>query len=171
MVAHGNTMGQIAAPKGSNEILNNCLMQLHLFSKPSETGEPIPAFKGTIKHPGVTDCFDVTIPRVNLTELTSQLRDIHPSNIVVTNNSLENTQGQSKTVQGQSKTVQGQSKTVQGQTESELCKAVGFYLKAHRSDSFIIENIWGLSTESVGTIQYKTAQDFLERIKGLLKDC
>jgi hypothetical protein len=71
MVAHGDTMSQIAAPQGSNEVIKNCLTKLRLFSKPGKNGEPVPAFKGQFKPP-LQNSVDVEIPQV--TPITSKER-------------------------------------------------------------------------------------------------
>ena len=51
MVTHGDSMSQIGAPTGSNEIIKNCVTKLRLFSKPGADGKPVPAFRGELQYP------------------------------------------------------------------------------------------------------------------------
>jgi hypothetical protein len=64
LVAHGDTMNQIGAPKGSNEVIKNCVTKLRLFSKPSREGNPIPAMRGELAFP-LSNPVSVKVPKFN----------------------------------------------------------------------------------------------------------
>lgn len=64
LVAHGDTMNQIGAPKGSNEVIKNCVTKLRLFSKPSREGNPIPAMRGELAFP-LSNPISVKVPKFN----------------------------------------------------------------------------------------------------------
>ena len=172
MIAHGNSMGQIAAPRGSNEIIQNCLMQLRLFSKPGETGSPIPAFKGTLKHPGTVELIDVAIPQVTLTNTQTNYAATQP----IKQSERPETPLNAPTTHETPKVNQTPVKVIESGTgsntdnltiEEELLQKVRFYQLANKPDDFIILNIWGV-TESEG-IKYKAAKDFLNNLKQLLE--
>jgi hypothetical protein len=69
MVTHGDSMSQIGAPTGSNEIIKNCVTKLRLFSKPGADGKPIPAFKGELAYP-LQAPIAVSVPRFTTTAQT-----------------------------------------------------------------------------------------------------
>lgn len=172
MIAHGNSMGQIAAPKGSNEIIQNCLMQLRLFSKPGETGSPIPAFKGTLKHPGTVELIDVAIPQITVEAVQHNYPITQPIKPVERPKTLLNgstTQDPIKVNQTPVKATESGTDLNKGNltTEEALLQKVRFYQLANKPDDFIIQNIWGV-TEADG-VKYKAAQDFLNNLKQLLK--
>lgn len=66
LVSHGDKLNQIGAPKGFANVADNVLTKLQLFSKPSPSGKPVPAMKGTLTRPsGKPE--QVTVPKFDTT--------------------------------------------------------------------------------------------------------
>lgn len=62
MIGHGDSLGQIGAPRGFSAVAENCLTKLQLFAQPGADGRPTPAFKGQLKRPHA-EPIAVSVPR------------------------------------------------------------------------------------------------------------
>lgn len=72
LVAHGDSMSQIGAPSGSNEVIKNCVTKLRLFSKPGSNGNPIPAMRGELTFP-LSQTISVKIPKLTPVQINHQV--------------------------------------------------------------------------------------------------
>jgi GTPase SAR1 family protein len=81
LVSHGDKLSQIGAPKGFANVADNVLTKLQLFSKPSPSGKPVPAMKGTLTRPSgkpeqvIVPKFDTTVkvPQKSAQTFTEEL--------------------------------------------------------------------------------------------------
>lgn len=164
MVSHGDSMSQIGAPTGSNEIIKNCVTKLRLFSKPGADGKPIPAFKGELAYP-LQAPIAVTVPRFATVATPPATQTPEPH----TPPSFEPdfspvVQGSSITVQTPEPTIKALSPTSEPSSdrEGELLAQFAEFKALGMNKAQICFALWG--AKKGGTNAYKMASEFYERL-------
>ena len=164
MVTHGDSMSQIGAPTGSNEIIKNCVTKLRLFSKPGADGKPIPAFKGELAYP-LQAPIAVSIPRFATAAPTPQAQAPEPhtppsfgvdfSPVV---------QGSGFPVQPAEPTIKALPPTPEPSSdrEAELLEKFAEFKALGMNKAQICFALWG--AKKGGTDRYRMASDFYDRL-------
>jgi hypothetical protein len=168
MVSHGDTMGQIGAPDGSNEIIKNCFTKLRLFSKPGADGRPIPAMKGEVQYP-LQQWESVQVPRFAPQAIETQPQT--PETFAVTESGTESHDCfiVPETPETPPKHHQlapapaTETRNADEPPKGEECRSLFFRLKdIGLNQTQIIKAIWGATPGE--SAAYKMARDLYKRL-------